>query len=222
MTQPFRIGLSWPRRQRLISLKPTEDDLLKYLEWNDTELAGTGFEPWRPFDHDQLGRVEIGGWKFMYTLRNPPAKYLAEVCHNTCLFSLDHARCTPVPRLSLAATELSPELWRVTATMRNEGFLPTYVTERAQRANLVNPLHLELEVEGLTLEEGKRHERVEHLEGMANSTFPAWPAHTHHGRTRATIEERSWILRGSGLVRVSWWGDRIGRHIDELDLGGSS
>lgn len=200
-------------------LKPTEEDQLKYLEWNDRELDGQGFEPWRPFDHDQLGRVEIGGWKFMYTLRNPPAKYLEEVCRKACAFSIDHARCIPLPRLSLAAARLADGLWRVTATMRNEGFLPTYVTQRAKSAPLVNPLHLELELEGgLTLEEGKRHDRIEHLEGYANSTLPPAPAHHHHGRTRATVEERSWLVRGAGVVRVAWWGDRIGRHVDELDL----
>ncbi|MEX2425356.1 MAG: M14 family metallopeptidase, partial [Thermomicrobiaceae bacterium] len=38
----------------------TEEDGLKLLEWNDRELGGRGFVPWQPFDHLQLGKVEIG------------------------------------------------------------------------------------------------------------------------------------------------------------------
>lgn len=199
--------------------KPTEQDLLKYLEWNDEELGGEGFEAWREFDHPQLGRVEIGGWKFMFTLRNPPPKYLETICHDSCLFSLDHARSGPLPRLELSAAQIGDDLWRVTATMVNDGYLPTYVTMRAKKANLVHQLHLDLELDdGLELVEGKARDRVEHLSGMANETMPPWPAHTHHGRTRDYLATRHWILEGSGAIRVTWRGDRIGTKVETLEL----
>ena len=38
-----------------------EDDL-KLIGWNDEQLGGKGFVDWYPFDHPQLGRVELGGW----------------------------------------------------------------------------------------------------------------------------------------------------------------
>ncbi len=37
---------------------PEEDDL-KILRWNDEHLDGKGFVNWRPFEHPQLGAVEI-------------------------------------------------------------------------------------------------------------------------------------------------------------------
>ena len=200
-------------------MKPTEDDLVKYLQWNDAELDGEGFEPWRPFEHPQLGRVDIGGWKFMYTLRNPPRKYLEKVCHDACLFSLDHARSGPRPRLSLAARQLTDGLWRLTATLANEGFLPTYVTERARAAQIAQKTHLEIELsQGLALEVGALHERVPHLDGMSNITLPQWPSHMHRGQTRDALAQRSWLLSGTGIARVTWRGDRVGRLEDEMEL----
>ena len=55
---------------------PPEEAALKMLAWNDRELNGEGFVPWKPFDHPQLGRVEVGGWKTKFTFQNPPPKYL--------------------------------------------------------------------------------------------------------------------------------------------------
>ena len=42
-------------------------DALKLLKWNDEALNGEGFKPWKEFDHPQLGKVEIGGWKTKFT-----------------------------------------------------------------------------------------------------------------------------------------------------------
>ena len=56
--------------------------------------------PWTPFEHPQLGPVEIGGWKRMFTFRNPPpARYLEEMARSNCRFTLRHAACAPRLRL---------------------------------------------------------------------------------------------------------------------------
>src|SRR6185312_9246694 len=39
---------------------PIEDDL-KLYRWNEQALGGAAHRPWMPFDHPQLGKVEIGG-----------------------------------------------------------------------------------------------------------------------------------------------------------------
>jgi murein tripeptide amidase MpaA len=39
---------------------PPEEASLKMLTWTDRELEGDGFVSWKPFDHPQLGRVELG------------------------------------------------------------------------------------------------------------------------------------------------------------------
>ncbi len=54
---------------------PVADDL-KLLAWSDTALQGKGHVDWYPFEHPQLGPVEIGGWDKIYAFRNPPAHLL--------------------------------------------------------------------------------------------------------------------------------------------------
>jgi murein tripeptide amidase MpaA len=54
---------------------PLEDDL-KLLRWSDEKLGGKGYINWYPFDHPQLGRVELGGWDAMYAWSNPPPEFL--------------------------------------------------------------------------------------------------------------------------------------------------
>lgn len=199
-------------------MKPTEEDLIKYLQWNDAELGGEGFVDWHEFEHPQLGRIEIGGWKFMFTLRNPPPKYLEEISASSCAFTLDHARCAPLPSLSLRSEPVEGGVHRVTATMRNDGFLPTYITAHAKARQLVRDLHLDIEFDGLTLIDGKAHDRVDHLDGLANHSIPPYPAHMNHGRTRGNLLERHWLVRGSGVAKATWRGDRIGRHEATLEI----
>jgi murein tripeptide amidase MpaA len=54
---------------------PVEDDL-KLLKWSDEVLGGRGYVDWYPFEHPQLGRVELGGWDMLYAWRNPPPEFL--------------------------------------------------------------------------------------------------------------------------------------------------
>ena len=88
-----------------------EDDQLKLLHWQDEALGGEGFMPWTPFEHPQLGPVEIGGWKRMFTFRNPPpAQYLEEMARANCRFTLRHAASAPQ---SACATS-RPHRWATT------------------------------------------------------------------------------------------------------------
>ena len=48
---------------------PVEDDL-KLLKWSDEQCGGRAHVDWYPFQHPQLGAVELGGWdKLMETLK---------------------------------------------------------------------------------------------------------------------------------------------------------
>jgi murein tripeptide amidase MpaA len=54
---------------------PFEDDLTM-LRWSDEVLGGRGYIDWYPFNHPQLGQVELGGWDAMYAWSNPPPQFL--------------------------------------------------------------------------------------------------------------------------------------------------
>jgi hypothetical protein len=133
-------GIADPAKYQ-VRARSTEDEL-KLLAYNDKHLGGRGFINWKPFDHPQLGRVEIGGWTHMYTFRNPPPAswaatdeargFLHSTIHTNCLFTLQHAATTPLVRIvSASAQALGADLYKVTAVVKNEGYQPTYMTHRA-------------------------------------------------------------------------------------------
>ncbi|MGH2812754.1 MAG: M14 family metallopeptidase, partial [Actinomycetota bacterium] len=73
---------------------PEEDDLT-ILEWIDDNLGDEGFVSWHPFDHPELGRVEIGGWDDQLILYNPPPKFLEREASKHFEVTLSHAACCP-------------------------------------------------------------------------------------------------------------------------------
>ncbi|NDJ60894.1 MAG: peptidase M14, partial [Chloroflexi bacterium] len=117
-------GIEQPAKYQ-VRARSTEDEI-KLLAYNDTHLGGKGFVEWTPFDHPQLGRVEIGGWTHMFTFRNPPPvsfavtdeakQFLHDTIHTNCLFTLKHAATTPLIRVANIETQaLGSDLYKVTA-----------------------------------------------------------------------------------------------------------
>ena len=51
---------------------PPEDDL-KLLRWSDAQCGGQAHVDWYPFQHPQLGAVELGGWDQIELLAQPAA-----------------------------------------------------------------------------------------------------------------------------------------------------
>lgn len=106
---------------------------LETMRWNEEEWGGRLFVPWKPFEHPQLGPVEIGGWRNDFDAHGitPPEgfRYRSEQILPWFLFVLE---ATPLLVLDdVRAEQLSEGLYRVTAVVRNDGFLDTPVTERA-------------------------------------------------------------------------------------------
>ncbi|MEO1102295.1 MAG: M14 family metallopeptidase, partial [Pseudomonadota bacterium] len=60
----------------------------KVFDWVVEHVGDHGFRDWEPFDHPQLGPVEIGGMVYIWSYRNPPGKLLEEICHNNVRFNL--------------------------------------------------------------------------------------------------------------------------------------
>ncbi len=144
------------------------------LRWNDTELGGAGFTPWTAYDHPELGAVEVGGWRARFTRRNPPphllegeiGKYvpwmlwLAEI---SPLITIEDVRVTPVRNTGLL---------RVSAVVRNTGYLPTNLTQRAIDAEVVVPVRATVDVRDAELVAGQRRIELGHLRGGRDARDP--------------------------------------------------
>lgn len=207
---------------------PPEDDL-KLLAWSDAQCGGKAHVDWYPFEHPQLGRVELGGWDRMNYWRNPPPElrerevarfpdWLATLALSLPRLELISAEAVPLGHDAGADGEQQP--WRVRLVVGNAGYLPQYVTKRAQARKTVRGVMMSIDLpEGAELVSGKHREEAAQLEGHAPATsLQAFlPARSVTGdRTH-----RDWIVRapaGATLVLAAD-GGRAGKLRVALTLG---
>jgi murein tripeptide amidase MpaA len=172
------------------------DDDLKLVRWADTHLGGKGYHDWKPFDHPDLGPVEIGGWDGLYAFRNPPPQFLEAEIAPFADWLLWQALCTPQLAVHTSeATPLGNGHYRVRVVAENAGWLPSYVTKKALERKAVRPVIAEITLpDGASLVTGKAREEIGQLEGRAlkpagNTGYNADPTDD-----RAKVE---WVVSGA-------------------------
>ncbi|HLL78587.1 MAG TPA: M14 family metallopeptidase [Ktedonobacteraceae bacterium] len=177
---------------------PEEDDL-KLMKWNDEVMHGEAFENWRPFDHPQLGPVEIGGWKKLYN-DNAPLHYLPEMCQKHSRFTLSHASLNPYLGLhALNVQKQAGDIYHVVAVIENNGFLPTYTSEKALERQDVRPIEVELRLpESASLVSGERWQPIGQLEGRSNKIWNWWSSASPTDNRRKV----EWVLKGAPGTQV--------------------
>ena len=161
---------------------PVEDEL-KLLRWNDAALGGKGFVPWHPFDHPQLGKIEIGGWDKVGVFYNAPFDRLEkEVAPHTewlVFYGLS------LPRLAIRSVTVEAagkDLWKVRAVLENTGWLPTNGSQQALDRKAVGDVAAEIAL-------------------PPTARLVAGPARKALGQLAGRSEQRS---------TASWWGFRPG------------
>ena len=160
----------------------------------DREVEGEGFREWTPFEHPQLGPVEIGGWRRTFTWVNPPGSMLEEVTSTNAKFVLRAAQTAPKLRIRDARAEkLADGLYKVSIAVRNTGFLPTYVTETSRKSGVGKPVKANIVIPaGADLIGGESELELGHLDGRVNILGQLSFNDTHPVLNRAKAE---WIVR---------------------------
>jgi hypothetical protein len=179
---------------------PVEDDL-KILKWADEKLPGKGYVDWFPFDHPQLGKVELGGWDMMLAWTNPPLDFLEDEIKKFPDWLTWHALISP--KLALRSTEvlsLGEGTYRIRVVLENTGWLPTYVTKKALERKVTRGLLAEIELpEGATLQSGKPRELLGELEGRAYKTAMIIDEAIEGTLERAKVE---WVIKAPRGVKA--------------------
>jgi murein tripeptide amidase MpaA len=171
----------------------TEEAQLKVFQWVLEHLGERGFRPWTPFDHPQLGPVEVGGMVYIWTYRNPPPALLERVCHDNVAFNLKHAAAAPRVRVDEATAEhLGADLYRVRATVANHGYLPTNLTDVAVARQVAKPVRVAIELDGAELVMNPREVELGHLAGRNEREFPWSPWGPVWSPTTKRVE---WLVR---------------------------
>ncbi|MGI6082441.1 MAG: M14 family metallopeptidase [Limnochordia bacterium] len=117
------------------------------LAWHDAHEGSSLFTDWRPFDHPQFGRVEIGGWDYVLWSNPPPAELdgLSRRCAEVVLQHLAHM---PVVSMEAAAGFLGADLYKVDLALKNVGTVPTCGTRQAMGIYVTPHLLVEAEADG--------------------------------------------------------------------------
>jgi murein tripeptide amidase MpaA len=179
---------------------PPEDDL-KLVRWSDEQLEGKGYVDWYPFEHDQLGEVELGGWDLMYCWGNIPPQLLErEIAPHS---ELAIYQLLVSPRLeirSLDAEALGDDRWLVRLVLENTGWLPTSVSEKAVERKAVRPLEAEITLpEGGRVVGGERKVEVGQLDGRVHRRSVLWWATNDATSDRAKVE---WVVQAPSGASV--------------------
>lgn len=119
-------------------------EMAEQLSHNDEVQGGYAFREWTPYQHPQLGPVEIGGWR-KFGHNNPPPAELPEEVRRNVDFVLMQARNTQLLSLPKPRVEaLGGDVYRVTAVVRNTGRVPTELEIRRRNDRAV-PVRVRLD-----------------------------------------------------------------------------
>ncbi len=94
--------------------------------FNKYLLLGDGFSKWKPVDHPQYGKIEVGGLRKNW-IRQPPSFLMEEELHRNAAFTLYHASEMPLVQIDRIETErLENNITQVTAVISNPKVTPTH------------------------------------------------------------------------------------------------
>ncbi len=205
---------------------PHEEDL-QILKWVDEHAPGQ-YVPWYPFDHPQLGKVELGGWDGMYSWRNPPPGELKNEVTRNLPFALALAEMLPhlevvelrADPTSSKETHLQEKTYHINLVLENSGYLPTYTSQQGKNRGAIRPIRVELEPgEGVELAQGKHRTELGHLEGRSNKLGVSQSFGSSPTDNRARVE---WVITAptNAQVRVKIISPRGGSITRELRIEG--
>ena len=143
--------------------------------------------------------MELGGWDFFVTLRNPPYKLLEKEIAPLSDFAL--YSCLVSPKLEWHSVEKvsKGDVHYVTAVLHNTGWLPTNITQQALKMKVVRELEVDIALpDGAQLRSGKLKTMLGQLAGRDHkSTTPIWS-----GDPTAERAKVEWVIEAEPGTEV--------------------
>jgi hypothetical protein len=143
--------------------------------WDRQEPLEPLFAPWTPFDHPQLGRVEIGGVLYPHWA-NPTLAHLREIAEGTYRFTLAHVGQHPrVVLEDLTVDRVAASIYRVRVRIANRGKFPTHITNKGKGLRRLRTVRVEFHpMDGVELLSLQGYVDLGHLDGLTDSRLLEW------------------------------------------------
>lgn len=179
--------------------KPAEGDEAKWIAYSDDHLGGAGFVEWTPFDHPQLGEVEIGG--LVPGIRHePPEGEWGRLADEQTRFVASLLGMLPRLETRVEGVErLGPGLWRIAVRAENPGGLPT-TSAIGEKAGRIPPIVVRLGLEAPQIVSGERVQRWGSIPGHGGRARAEWIVAAPDG-ARVPVEIRSGVF-GDRLLNI--------------------
>ena len=113
--------------------------------WNDDLLGGSGFVDWYPFEHPNLGSVELGGWD-RWSTASPPERMMAAEIERNVRWVLTFADKTPQVAIQAATGVPSADGQRIDVSVANIGWMATATEQAAEVLDIAKPVRVRLEL----------------------------------------------------------------------------
>ena len=153
---------------------PQPSDDAKRMKWIEAQTDAERFVAWAPFEHPELGPVEIGGFAPYARIEPPPADRI-RIADEQLGFLL--AVGDMLARIELAdvwAADLGGGVWEVEASLENRRLLPLRTTW-GRRTETVRPAKVRLRLPpDAKLLAGPRVELVDDLPGSGGRRTLRW------------------------------------------------
>ena len=200
-----RLGMTRPKKFVDYYAQVSREDVVRRAWWDRDENGGRCFPPWRPFQHPQLGRVEVGGVDPRVGIWNPPLHELRNVIERQLAVFFRVAALAP--QLSIAKVDRHPlagGVTRVDVQIINTGYLASYGVPSAKPLDFNEPLYATARVQRCALvDPGAAYQQLGHLDGWGHglhtsANLPSYPG--TRGSTSAAWA--TYLVRGTGVMDV--------------------
>lgn len=158
------------------------------MEAHDANPEMGIFQEWVPYDHPQLGPVEIGGWGHVVQWSNPPLRSgkmplrgsMQEVCERGSRYLLELLKWKPELQINVEVERIEEGLYMLKAELVNSGSMSTSVTDMGKKTHPYLLPIVELNGEGSVIC-GSAKQEIAHLEAHGGCVRVKWVVRANAG-----------------------------------------
>ncbi|MAA78893.1 MAG: hypothetical protein CL916_06505 [Deltaproteobacteria bacterium] len=179
-----------------------------------TKACQEDFSTWKTIEHPQLGTVEVGGFSYLTTIRNPPEHLLIQECQKGLQVANNMRRSLPSVHASYHIELVKEGLYSLSVILENHGFLSSIGTKRAWDLKIASRPTITITPKPLSK---SPIQRLNILEGWGTNLYTQNPIYPNLGSS-SPREKCSWIVP-AGTYQIQWDAGRGGSGILDILVG---